>query len=156
MRIRTERKSRLARWADRATTWSGSLGRTRLRSMAPFVALVVLAAACTSSATDGSTTTTPPAQAPTAAALMDQVFGGTQAVQDFAIHIDMAKQTDDGPVSFYHEVLDRAVADKGDPVNLAGGFTFTPTSSIETMASPPFSCAPSRTRILTSYRLPRR
>ncbi|MGB8360327.1 MAG: hypothetical protein WCE80_02910, partial [Acidimicrobiia bacterium] len=62
---------------------------------------------------------------------MDLVLGGTQAVQDFAIHIDMAKQTDDGPVSFYQEVLDRAETGQGEPVDLAGDFTFTPTDSIE-------------------------
>ncbi|MGA9597882.1 MAG: VWD domain-containing protein, partial [Acidimicrobiia bacterium] len=105
--------------------------KTRWAHMALLCALAALASACTGPANGESATTASPAPALPAAALMDQVFGGTQAVQDFAIHIDMAKQTDDVPVSFYHEVLDRAAVGQGDPVDLAGGFTFTPTTSIE-------------------------
>ena len=61
---------------------------------------------------------------------MDEAMGGTQAVQDFVIHIDMSLQTDDGPVSFYKEVLNRAKSGAGKPVDLAGGFTFSDVDSI--------------------------
>ncbi len=62
---------------------------------------------------------------------MDNALGGAQAVQDFVIHIDMSLQTDDGPVSFYQEVLDRAGSGTGQPVELAGGFTFTTVDSLQ-------------------------
>ncbi len=112
--------------------WRPRRARRRGHQLAFVFAAAVLVSACTSSGTDQgvapASSTTPTAAA---ADLMNRAVGGTQSVQDFAVHIDMAKQTANGPVSFYQEVIDRAATGQGDPADLAGGFTFAPTTSIE-------------------------
>jgi len=112
--------------------WRPSRARRRGYRLSFVVAAAVLVSACTSSGTDrgvAPTSSTTPAVA--AADLMNRAVGGTQSVQDFAVHIDMAKQTANGPVSFYQEVIDHAATGQGEPIDLAGGFTFAPTTSIE-------------------------
>lgn len=56
---------------------------------------------------------------------------GTQAVQDFLIHLDLQVETADGFVSYYGEVLDGAAAGAGEPLTLTDGLTFTPVESLD-------------------------
>ncbi len=104
------------------------LSRTK-RSVAVLVVLALVAAACTK--TDADTTTTVVRNSPEAKAMIDAALGGTQAVQDFLIHLDMLVQAEDGHVSFYEELLERAVAGAGEPVDLAGELTFAPVDSLD-------------------------
>jgi hypothetical protein len=105
--------------------------------MSALLAVVVLTSACTDSGGGSSTTSVDGAVTSETGATqdvgrtMDEALGGTQAVQDFVIHVDMSLQTDDGPVSFYQEVLDKAESGVGQPADLAGGFTFAPVDSLE-------------------------
>jgi hypothetical protein len=106
--------------------------------MGALLAAIVLASACTDSGGGSSTTSSVNRSTTTEAGVtqdvgrtMDEALGGTQAVQDFVIHIDMSIQTDKGPVGFYQEVLDRAESGVGEPVELAGGFTFTTVDSLQ-------------------------
>ena len=75
----------------------------------------IVAAACTNDGgrlTTLTTTTTTPATDPdgaTPGSLIDAAFG-TQAVQDFVIHIALAREADDSPESFYTEVLEEAAS----------------------------------------------
>jgi len=92
----------------------------------------IVAAACTNDGGTLTTTTTTPATDPdgaTPGSLIDAAFG-TQAVQDFVIHIDLALQTDEGQESFYAEVLEEAASGAEAPTELAGGFTLSPVESL--------------------------
>ena len=95
----------------------------------------IVAAACTSVDDTPTTLVTPTTQAaadPDGAApgsLVGAVFG-TQAVQDFVIHIDLGLQTDEGQESFYAEVLEEAASGAEAPTELAGGFTLSAVDSL--------------------------
>jgi hypothetical protein len=93
----------------------------------------IVAAACTSDDDTLATTTTAPAAIASDGAapgdLIDAAFG-TQAVQDFVVHIDLARLADDGPESFYAEVLDEAASGADAATELAGGFTLSPVNSL--------------------------
>lgn len=102
------------------------------------LAIAIATVGCTGSETGTTTAAAPPTtiQPATNSAVdppsqMNEALGGTQAVQDFVIHLDMSLQTDDGPVSFYQEVLDRAESGAGEPVDLTGGFMVVPVDSLE-------------------------
>ncbi len=94
------------------------------------VTLALLVAGCGGSAGEGLDTEDE-ASATDAKAMMDAAMGGTPAVQDFLLYLDMSVQTDDGPVSYYDEVLERATQGAAEPVELAGGFTLTAVDSLE-------------------------
>lgn len=113
-----------------------------LRSVACLVVLAMIAAACTQTEADTTTTLVsnspeadPPVtvvrNSPEAKAMIDAAMGGTQAVQDFVIHIDLAEQTGETSESFYQDVVALAIAEVGESFELAGGFTFVPVESIE-------------------------
>jgi hypothetical protein len=100
-----------------------------LRWVAILVVVAMVAGACTK--TDADTTTTVVRNSPEAKAMIDAALGGTQAVQDFLIHLDMLIQTDGGNVSFYEQVIARAAEGAGESVELAGGLTFAAVDSLE-------------------------
>lgn len=97
----------------------------RRKGCALVVALGVAAAACGGGTVDDEPSATD------VAGMMNAAMGGTQAVQDFLVHLDMAVNTDDGPVSYYEEVLDTAISGSADPTALVGGFTFARVTGLD-------------------------
>lgn len=108
----------------------------RRRHAAVLLTLALVASACSSSgdgpADDASPSST---NAVDVAVDVEQMafdsLGAPQAVQDFIIRLDMMKYADDGSFSFYQDVLDHAADGAGEAVDLAGGFGFTPVTSLE-------------------------
>ncbi|GJM37726.1 MAG: hypothetical protein DHS20C19_10930 [Acidimicrobiales bacterium] len=96
----------------------------RVKGCGLVVALSIVAAAC------GGGTSDEELSAVGAAELMNEAMGGTQAVQDFLIYLDMSVQADDGSVSYYDEVLDRAAEGSGEAVELAGGFSLAAVDTL--------------------------
>jgi hypothetical protein len=110
-----------------------------------FIGLVLIATACSGSgdgetappSTTLSTTSTTgapappePPETPEPGDTINAALGGTQAVQDFAIHIGIQKRTGTGAVDIYQAVLDEARPATEDLVQLAGGFIFTPATGL--------------------------
>jgi len=113
-----------------------------VRSVACLVVLAMIAAACTQTDADTTTTVVPNSleadttttvvrNSPEAKAMIDAALGGTQAVQDFAIYLDLVLMPEDGGLeSFYDDVRDQAMAGAGAPVELVDGNTLAPVDSL--------------------------
>ncbi len=106
---------------------SGAASKSR-RLLAALVVVAMVAAACTKNTVD--TTTTVVRNSPEAKAMIDAALGGTQAVQDFLIHLDLFVQTENGLVSFYEEVLDQALVGAGPAAVMEDGTTFAAVDSL--------------------------
>ncbi|MGD2042851.1 MAG: VWD domain-containing protein, partial [Acidimicrobiia bacterium] len=110
--------------------------RPKVRDIASLVVVAIVAAACTGSDTEPTTTsvvnepTSAPAPSAPSALSINDALGGTQTVQDFAIYMDLWKETDDGLQSFYRDVVDRIAGTTVPTVNLAGDMVFTPVDAL--------------------------
>lgn len=116
---------------DQSAVWAlcqVSMPGRSVRWVATLVVVAMVAAACTE--TEADTTTTVVRNSPEAKAMIDAALGGTQAVQDFLIYLDMAVATEDGQVSFYGDLLEHVSDGAGTRVGIADGFWFTPTESV--------------------------
>ena len=102
-----------------------------MRGVVAIVALALVASACTSAGE--TTTTTSPAPMVTASSpsgsLIDAALG-TQAVQDFIIHLDLAVEGEDGFESIYAKVIERAASGTAGFYDLSNGLTFSPVETI--------------------------
>jgi len=120
-----------------------------IRPVAALVVLAMVAAACTQTEADTTTTVAPKTpeadttttvvrNSPEAKAMIDVALGGTQAVQDFAIYLDLVLMPEEGGLeSFYDDVRDQAMAGAGVPVELVDGFTFAPVNSLRGAVTDP-------------------
>lgn len=111
---------------------------------AALITLTLLATACTGSDTDDTNTTseavsttsdsastTPTSISGGPVLTMDEALGGTQAVQDFAIYLELWSHTEDGVVSLYADIVE-AATDVGRPASeLQGGFSLTPAPTLQ-------------------------
>lgn len=62
---------------------------------------------------------------------MADFLGGDQTVQDFVLHLDLGVRQGDETLTVYQEVVDRARSGAENPVDLAGGFSFSTVTNIE-------------------------
>jgi hypothetical protein len=106
------------------------------------VAIVVLLALAAGSCSAGNDDATPVnstsedstglvAASAAAATMVNDALGGGRGVQDFIVHLDLARVTDTGPVSFYEDVLNVAGEGAGEAMDLPGGFTWSPVDSLD-------------------------
>lgn len=100
----------------------------RRRATAALVASAVLLAACTGRNPESSSTTVE--DSADARAMIESALGGTQSVQDFLIHLDMAVVAGDEVVPVLDQVVEQARSGAGEAVPLAGGFMLRPVESL--------------------------